>query len=568
MGVERTYTRAELLEELLDDFSKEESALIERAWVFAERRYTDIRHPSGDLYLDYALHIAQILANLGSDTIVIAASLLYPPLPFYMKSYPELETEFKEQTELLRLIRELHTLSNLEWDSWPIDVEEKDIRTRKDVILKMYLLAIEGDGLETDSLERKGWEELNALDAARFQKREKQVENIIRMFLASIDDVRALLIRLADRLYFMRRLKYISDAEKKALRAPHLARITLAVYAPLADRLGLWQMKSELEDMSFRLIDMDTYKAIAGQLTLKKEERAEAINEIIPLIQNALAEYVTRVEVSGRAKHIYSIYKKMEAKQLTLNEINDLLGIRIIVESNQDCYDVQEIILDTWPAMTSFYDGESGRDWIATPKENGYQSLHTTIRINGKIVEVQIRTFAMHEQAEFGAAAEHWRYKDPKIYRKGKLPRVTKEKDLNWGKGLAEQRKMMENQPEVTDQAQKDLLKERIYVITPKGHVIDFPQGATPLDFAYRIHTDLGHRYSGARVDRHIVRLDYHLKNGEIVELIASRARSGPNPEWLARSKNETGESSPIFARTRNTRAKIQSWINKHETEV
>lgn len=568
MAVERTYTRAELLEELLDDFSKEESALIDRAWVFAERHSTEIRHPSGDLYLDYVLRVAQILANLGSDTIVIAATLLYPPLPFYMKTYPELEAEFKDQAELLRLIGDLHTLSNLEWDSWPINAEEKNLLARNDVLLKMYLLAIEGDGLDTDSREREDWKELNALDTARFQKREKQVENIIRMFLASIDDVRALIIILADRLYFMRQLKYIADAQKKTINASRLARISLAIYAPLAERLGLWQLKSELEDMSFRLIDMDTYKAIAGQLTLKKEERAEAIKEIMPLIQNALAEFDIRVEVSGRAKHIYSIYKKMEAKQLSLHQINDLLGIRIIVDSQQDCYDVREIILDTWPAVTAFYDGETGRDWIATPKENGYQSLHTTILINGKIVEVQIRTHKMHEKAEYGAAAEHWRYKDPKIYRKGKTPRVTKEKDLNWGKGLAEQRKMMDNQQEATDQAQKDLLKERIYVITPKGHVLDFPQGATPLDFAYRIHTDLGHRYSGARVDRHIVRLDYHLKNGEIVELIASRARSGPNPEWLARSKDETGESSPIFARTRNTRAKIQSWINKHETEV
>src|SRR5579871_273120 len=450
MAVERTYTRAELLEELLDDFSKEESALIDRAWVFAECHSTEIRHPSGDLYLDYVLHVAQILANLGSDTIVIAATLLYPPLPFYMKTYPELEAKFKDQAELLRLIGDLHILSNLEWDSWPINVEEKNLLARNDVLLKMYLLAIEGDGLDTDSREREDWKELNALDTARFQKREKQVENIIRMFLASIDDVRALLIILADRLYFMRQLKYIADAQKKTINASRLARISLAIYAPLAERLGLWQLKSELEDMSFRLIDMDTYKAIAGQLTLKKEERAEAIKEIIPLIQNALAEFDIRVEVSGRAKHIYSIYKKMEAKQLSLNQINDLLGIRIIVDSQQDCYDVREIILDTWPAVTAFYDGETGRDWIATPKENGYQSLHTTILINGKIVEVQIRTHKMHEKAEYGAAAEHWRYKDPKIYRKGKTPRVTKEKDLNWGKGLAEQRKMMDNQQEAT----------------------------------------------------------------------------------------------------------------------
>jgi guanosine-3',5'-bis(diphosphate) 3'-pyrophosphohydrolase len=569
MTLEMYVTNDELLAAILQNFSKEDALLIRRAWTFARGRYAAASHPSGKPYLDFMLNVSRILDDLGSDISVIAAALLYPPQPSYAEVYPDLEAEFADQTEWLHIINELHALSNLEWDVWPITAETKDERARderarKDVLLKMVQLAVEGDGLERGSRER----ERRRPEAAYFQKREKQVENIIRMFLAGVDDVRALIIRLADRLYFMRQLKYLSDAEREQLHCNLLARTTLAIYAPLADRLGLWQLKSELEDMSFRLLDLAAYKRIADQLATKKEERARVVNEIIPLIKDVLKEYPLEVEVSGRAKHIYSIHKKMEARQLSLDQINDLFGIRILVDLKQDCYDVLEIILDRWPPVTSFYDGERSRDWIATPKENGYQSLHTTININEKIVEVQIRTHKMHEQAEYGAAAEHWRYKDPKIYRKGKTPRVTKEREVLWGKHLSELRKTMENQQEAVELMQKGLLKERIYVITPKGHALDFPKDATPLDFAYRIHTELGHRYSGAKVDRRIVRLDYHLQNGEIVELIGSRPRPAPNPDWLARSKDEEGNSSPTYARSRNTREKIQSWLKKHDSEV
>ncbi len=285
------------------------------------------------------------------------------------------------------------------------------------------------------------------------------------------------------------------------------------------------------------------------------------------MIEATLAEYGIQAEVSGRAKHIYSIYNKMEARQLNFEEINDLLGARIIVDTIEECYDVEAIIHEHWPPITAFYDGHVGRDWIASPKENQYQSLHTTIKIDTKIIEVQIRTLEMHQVAEFGAAAEHWRYKDFRTYRKGKTPKVMKAKDVNWGKQLAELRENLSNLQEASTLIHKDLLKDRIYVITPKGHVIDLPRGAAPLDFAYRIHTDFGHRFAGARVGGHIVRLDYTLKNGEIVELITARARSGPNPDWLAVSKDEEGKSTYLFARTPLARSKIQNWLNKHNSK-
>lgn len=568
MSAEIYVSSEELIEDILHCFSDERN-LIRRAWDFAESRYVSFYHPTGKPFLQYTLRVARILVDLGSAPIVIAAALVFPPLPHYKAIITDLKDSFSDQPELINLVEELFTLSQLEWDVWPETFRSQDEKLRKEVLLKMYLLTSEET--KDDDVAQ------TLLKAVHFQKREKQVENIIRMLLASVTDVRSLIIKLADRLYFMKFLKYLSEEEKSAVHYTRLARISLAVYAPLADRLGLWRLKSELEDMSFRLLDLKTYKAIAEQLAAKKQQREQSVSDIISLIEATLAEYDIQAEVIGRAKHIYSIYKKMAAKQLTLEQINDLLGIRIIVDTPEGfndnkeairaCYDVQEVIFDEWPPILSFYDGEVGRDWIENPKENGYQSLHTTVEIEGKIVEIQIRTRQMHETAEYGAAAEHWRYKDPKIYRKGKVPRVSKEKDVKWGEQLVELRKSMSNQQEASDLKQKGLLKDRIYVITPQGHVLDFPSGSTPLDFAYRIHTDLGHRYTGARADQHIVRLDYHLHNGEIVELIASRPRPGPNPDWLDVNKDEAGNSTYIFARTAQARSKIRSKLKENGTQ-
>ncbi len=564
MATEVYETNEKLLQDILECFSEEVIELEEdinpivRAWDFAEKHYTGFRHPTGKPFLQYVLRVAKILVDLGSPPIVIAAAIVFPPLSQYKVVIPDLETTFLDQPELIRLIGELFMLSHLEWGVWPENSNDRDDKLRKEVLLKMFLLAVEE--LKEDDPARR------LLKSAHFQKREKQVENIIRMLLASVNDIHALIIKLADRLYFMKSMKSLSEEAKQAILCTRLAQISLAVYAPLADRLGLWQLKSELEDMSFRLLDLKTYKAIADQLTEKKELREQAVNDIIPPLQSKLEEYHIEAEVTGRAKHIYSIYKKMEAKQLKLEQLNDLLGIRIIVNTIDECYYVQDIIHSTWLPITSYYDGAVGRDWIAHAKENGYQSLHTTVEIKEKNVEIQIRTRQMHETAEYGAAAEHWRYKDPKIYRKGKIPKVTKEKDIKWGEQLVELRKSITNQQESVNLMQPGLLKDRIYVITPQGHVLDFPKGSTPLDFAYRIHTDLGHRYTGAKVDGHIVRLDHHLNNGEIVELIASRPRPGPSPDWLDVNKDEEGKSTYIFARMAQTRSKIRKKLEENES--
>ena len=315
----------------------------------------------------------------------------------------------------------------------------------------------------------------------------------------------------------------------------------------------MWKLKSGLEDMSFRLLDPGKYRTIVEYLSAKKQERESYIEHIKPVLKNELEAYGIEVQIFGRAEHIYSIYKKMQAKQLAFDKINDLLGVRIIVDKEEDCYNVQSILHEYWQPLTEAYDGKAGRDWIANPKDNLYQSLHTTILIEDKAVEVQIRTRKMHEIAEYGVTAlkeaVHWRYKESKTYSKAKTPRAASEKQRS--KQLAELRKILtsEQETEVSKDEQeaiismlRGLLEDRIFVITPDGHVIDLPAHATPLDFAYRIHTDLGHRYTGAKVGDHLVRLDYELKNGDIIELITSRARKGPSPEWLSISKDEEGD--------------------------
>ena len=348
------------------------------------------------------------------------------------------------------------------------------------------------------------------------------------MFFVAVSDFSPLMIKLADHLLLMRLLKDVEQTQKDKLHYKQLAKITLSVYAPIADRLGIWQLKSELEDMAFRLLDPKLYKEIGSQLEASKEKRESALNqEIIPSIEEALERFEIQATISGRAKHIYGVYQKMIAKQLDFDQINDLLGIRILLKTSLQCYEVQEIIHAFWEPKTDFYGGNAGRDWIANPKENLYQSLHTTIIMGEKIVEVQIRTYAMHEIAEYGVGsveyAAHWRYKESKAYKKGKLPREITLQDR--GALLVKLRKVQESMQNEPPPVHRDLLpmhkerlNKRIFVITPKGHVLDFPAGATPLDFAYRIHTDLGHNYIGAKVNDHIVRLDYKLENGQIVD--------------------------------------------------
>ncbi len=556
-------TTENLLERLQEHFSSEDFELLQRAWAFAKEHYATLVHPIGKSYLLYTAEVANRLSDLHADPMLIAAGMIYPPPPVALKILDSLKKNFKDKKDLIQLMEEIRRFDRLEWNIWPVASEQceaKEVKERREILQKMFLLSI--DDNESDEQEHLPH------TALHFQKKEKQIENTIRMFLAATTDIRALIFKLVERLYFIKLLKDVPQPQQGLIHAFRHAKITLAIYAPIADRLGLWRIKSELEDMAFRLLQPRMYKEIAKQLDATQALRKKHINDIIPVIRTKFEEFGINVEISGRAKHIYSIYQKMDAKQLDIEEINDLLGIRIIVNNDEDCYTVLGILHEYWLPITTDYGGKAGRDWIAHPKDNLYQSLHTTVGIADKIVEVQIRTRAMHETAEYGAATAHWRYKENKFYRKGKTPRVTRPQDQLLSEQLAEQRKIFENKQESTAITQKSILINRIFVITPEGHVIDLAAGATALDFAYRIHTDLGNRYTGARVGDHLVQLSYTLKNGDVVELITSRARKGPSADWLSISRDTEGNSNYVFARTRQARGKIRHWLKEHKNQT
>src|SRR5216683_3492676 len=565
---ENYLTIEELIETAQASFPSGNPGLVRRACDFAQEHYRDLTHPTDKSYIQYAITVANYLAETGSEPAVVAAALICPPPPVEGKVFDILRKNFKGEDELLELVEETVQISHLEDGVWPSTHAQNESRERKEILRKMVLLAVDEAETQTNSQ--------NPLTAVHFQKKERQLENLISMHLAAATNIHALVIKLVDRLYFIKYIKDLSPACQQAMNYKLLAKITMEIYAPLADRLGMWKLKSGLEDMSFRLLDPGKYRAIVEHLAAKKQERESYIAHVIPVLKNKLGEYEIEAQIFGRAKHIYSIYKKMEAMQLSFDEINDLLGIRIIVDKEEDCYNVQSILHEYWRPLTEAYDGKAGRDWIANPKDNLYQSLHTTILIEDKAVEVQIRTRKMHEIAEYGVTAlrdaVHWRYKESKAYGKARPFREISEKYRS--KQLAELRKILtceegtgvsKDGREAIISMLKGLLEDRIFLITPDGHVIDLPAHATPLDFAYRIHTDLGHRYTGAKVGDHLVRLDYELKNGDIVELITSRARKGPSPEWLSKSKDEEGKSYFIYARTRQARSKIRHWLNRQK---
>lgn len=543
--------------------------IIKHAYAFAEEYYVYLVHPTGKTYIQYALAVARYLAEAGSEPSVIAAAIINPPTSIEKKVISTLKKTFKDSDELLELVEEAIQISHYEEGIWPSVQVQNEYSEQKEILRKMFLIAI--DEIKNQTQEQQ------SLTVVHFQKKERQLENLIRMFLAAAIDIRALVIKLVERLYFIKYSKELLPLRQQSMDYKLLAKITLFIYAPLAERLGMWRLKSELEDMSFRLIEPHKYKEIAEQLAVRKQERVDYIAHIIPILQQELEAFGIEAKIFGRAKHIYGIYQKMEAKQLTFKEINDLLGVRIIVDTNDDCYNVQSILHEYWSPLTEVYDGKAGRDWIANPKDNLYQSLHTTIVIEGKAVEVQIRTNAMHKIAEYGVTAlqdaVHWRYKESKTYRKAKTPREASEKLRS--KQLARLRQILDyNQAAVSSEIKeeqeaiismlKGLLEDRIFVITPEGHVIDLPAHSTPLDFAYRIHTDLGHRYAGAKVGDHLVRLDYELKNGDIVELIPPRPRQGPSLEWLSVRKDEDGRRYYAYARTSQARSKIRHWFKEH----
>ena len=368
---------------------------------------------------------------------------------------------------------------------------------------------------------------------------EQQAENIRKMLLAMAQDIRVVLIKLADRLHNMRTLGGLPPEKQQ-----RIARQTMEIYAPLAERLGIWQMKWELEDLSFKALDPERYKELAASLDGRRRHRESYIERAMAVLTPELEKAGISADLNGRPKHLFSIWKKMQRKAAAFGEIYDVYAIRLLVDDVRDCYAALGVVHSLWKPIPGQFD-----DYIAVPKPNGYQSLHTAvIALDGKPLEIQIRTHAMHAVSEVGIAA-HWRYKEGS--------RAERDYDAK----LAWLRQLMDWQREVTDAREfvegikLDIFQDQVFVFTPKGDIKDLPAGATPLDFAYRIHTDVGHRTIGAKINNRLVPLDSRLRNGDIVEIVTTKAEHGPSRDWLG------------IVRTSHAREKIRQWFKKKDRD-
>ena len=368
-------------------------------------------------------------------------------------------------------------------------------------------------------------------------KEEAQAENLRKMFLAMSKDIRVLIIKLADRLHNMRTLEFMRE-EKKIEKS----RETLDIYAPLASRLGIYTVKFELEDISLKYLHPQEYHTLEIEVTEKKEQRVQFINQVIEEIREALDQMNMKYDISGRSKHLYSVYKKMVIQHKQLDEIFDLTAVRVIVENVRDCYAVLGQVHTMWKPIPGRF-----KDYIAMPKPNMYQSLHTTVLgDNGEPFEIQIRTYEMHRVAEYGIAA-HWKYKEGNT----KGEQNNEEMKLAWVRQTLEWQKELNDPKEFMETLKMDLFSSQVFVFTPKGEVIDLPAGSTPLDFAFKIHTAVGCKCVGAKVNGKMVTIDHTLNNGDIVEIVTSSNSSGPSVDWLKIAKSSTA------------RTKIRQWLKK-----
>jgi RelA/SpoT family (p)ppGpp synthetase len=474
-------------------------ALIERAYAVAERAHTDQTRKTGGPYIQHPLAVAFLLADLGMDPDTIAAGLLH---------------DVVEDTDV--------DLEILAQEFGP------DVASLVDGVTKL-------EQIEQEQIDRfsKMGERL---------RDEQESESLRKMFIAMAEDIRVVIIKLADRLHNMRTLDPLPPERRKTF-----ARETLEIFAPLANRLGVWQWKWELEDLSLRYLDPATYAEIASLIQERRLEREAGIQRHVQVLKQKLAQESIEAEITGRPKHIYSIYNKMGRKGVPFQRVYDVRGIRVITDTVPDCYRVLGIVHGLWKPIPGEFD-----DYIATPKENLYQSLHTAVvGDDGNTLEVQIRTWEMHRTAEYGIAA-HWRYKES-----GKRDEAFEAK-IAWFRSLLEWRKEVTDASEFVDLMKTDIFQDRVYTFTPKGKLIDLPVAATPIDFAYQVHTEIGHRCRGARVNGKLVSLDYQLRNGDQVEILTAR-RGGPSRDWL----------NPALGLIKTSRArnKIRQWFRRQDRQ-
>ena len=479
------------LQEILDKIKKyapnADVTPVIKAYELAKSAHAGVFRKSGEPYIIHPIAVANILADLELDMEVIAAGLLHDVVEDTPYTYEDI-------TELFG----------------------KDIADLVDGVTK--------------------------LGKIKYQtKEESQAENLRKMFLAMAKDIRVILIKLADRLHNMRTLKFMPEEKAK-----YKAKETLEIYGGIAHRIGISKIKWELEDLALKYIDPEGYRELSDKITMKRSQRQEYIDKIVHLLEEKFKEVDINCEVSGRPKHFYSIYKIMKKKNKTFEEIYDLTAVRIIVDTVKDCYAVLGMVHTMWIPMPGRF-----KDYIAMPKPNLYQSLHTTvIGPDGEPVEIQIRTHEMHEIAENGIAA-HWKYKEGITGNQD----AKMEQKLKWLRQMMEWEKDVQDPHEFLDALKDDVFNSQVYVFTPKGDVIELPAGSTPIDFAYRVHTNVGNKCTGAKINGKIVPINYKLQNGEIVEVITSSNSTGPSRDWLN------------IVQTPTARNRIRQWFKKERRE-
>jgi len=457
---------------------------LRKAYHLARKLHVDQYRMSGEDFVSHPVEVADILADLGMDTTTLIAALLHDVVEDTSMSLDELRAEVSD--DVVALIDGVTKLGKIEFNS----------------------------------------------------REEEQAENLRKMFIAMARDIRVIIIKLADRLHNMRTIRHL-EYSKQVVKA----RETLDIYAPLAHRLGIMSLKWELEDLSFQVLEPKMYEQIQKMVAERRSERETHLKNVIKSLDKELKTVHIDAEISVRPKHFYSIYEKMVKKGRDFSEIYDLSAVRVLVDSIKDCYGALGVIHAMWKPVPGRF-----KDFIAMPKFNMYQSLHTTVvGPMGKPLEIQIRTYQMHRTAEYGIAA-HWHYKEG-----GKEDKF--DERLIWLRQMLEWQSELKDPRDFMDSLRIDLFQDEVYVFTPKGDVLNLPAGATPLDFAYTIHTDVGHRCIGAKVNNQIVTLEYKLRTGDFVEILTSKTGSGPSKDWLK------------IVQTSRARNKIRQWFSKESRE-